>query len=478
MKEGIKQENTIFHVLTLFPEMIEAGLCSSVIGRAAEREILAFNVVNIRDYTKERHGKVDDYSYGGGAGMLMQAQPVYDAHRAVTGGRKVRTIYVTPQGVPFTQKYARELADERELVILCGHYEGIDERVLEEVVTDYISIGDYVLTGGELAAMVMIDAISRLIPGVLGNELSAEEESFDNDLLEYPQFSRPKAWRGKEVPEVLLSGNHRQITAWRLAQAKERTAKRRPDLYEKYQKKQMLIKLLSREKRNNIHMMESLARGRGEVLHAGDGCILIYDGKAKACMLSAGNEESAARLLAAVPKEARLAVVSQDFLRDIMQKAGYRSSCEYMQVLYTKREALPVKYKEIRRLSRKDSSYVRSHCGTCGEKSAVGVDEEYIYGRIQDGAMYGAYVEGRLAGFVGIHREGSLGMLYVEEDLRGKGIGQSLEAYAVNRFLEQGQTPYGYVAADDAASVRLQEKLGFYKAQKSFWRLEKVLAKQ
>ena len=221
----------LFHVLTLFPEMVLQGLSPSVIGRACEKNIITLNAVNIRDYTKDRHGKVDDYPYGGGAGMLMQAQPVFDAHRAVTGGRNIRTIYVTPQGSPFTQQMARELAEETELVFLCGHYEGIDERVLEEIVTDFVSIGDYVLTGGELPAMVMIDAIARLIPGVLGNDGSAEEESFYRDLLEYPQYSRPEEWHGRKVPAVLLSGDHRKVAKWRLEEAKQRTARRRPDLY-------------------------------------------------------------------------------------------------------------------------------------------------------------------------------------------------------------------------------------------------------
>ena len=165
--------------------------------------------------------------------MLIQAQPVYDAYRAVAGGRKIRTIYVTPQGTPFTQQKARELAAEKELVFLCGHYEGIDERVLEEIVTDNISIGDYVLTGGELPAMVMIDAIARLVPGVLGNHSSAEEESFHNDLLEYPQYTRPPVFMGREVPEVLLSGHHENVAKWRREQALLRTAEKRPDLLAK-----------------------------------------------------------------------------------------------------------------------------------------------------------------------------------------------------------------------------------------------------
>ena len=167
-----------FHILTLFPEMVEQGLNTSIIGRAAAKGLLSINAVNIRDYTTEKHGKVDDYPYGGGAGMLMQAQPVYDACMAVKGDKPTRVIYMTPQGQTFTQEKAQELSKEEELIFLCGHYEGIDERVLEEVVTDYLSIGDYVLTGGELPAMVMIDTISRLVPGVLNNEDSAQTESF------------------------------------------------------------------------------------------------------------------------------------------------------------------------------------------------------------------------------------------------------------------------------------------------------------
>ena len=176
-----------FHVLTLFPEMIEQGIATSILGRAMERGLLSLEAVNIRDYTASKHKKVDDYTYGGGAGMLMQAQPVYDAWQAVQGrigDRKARVVYMTPQGTVFNQSIARELAQEEDLIILCGHYEGIDERVLEEIVTDNISIGDYVLTGGELPAMVLIDAVSRMIPGVLNNHDSAETDSFMNGLLE------------------------------------------------------------------------------------------------------------------------------------------------------------------------------------------------------------------------------------------------------------------------------------------------------
>lgn len=218
------------------------GLNTSIIGRAVEREYISIDAVNIRDYTLDKHGKVDDYTYGGGAGMLMQAQPVYDACMAVQAKiaeRKkdalgARVVYVTPQGKTFRQEMAKELAKEEDLIFLCGHYEGIDERVLEEIVTDYVSIGDYVLTGGELPAMVMIDAIARLVPGVLHNSDSAVTESFHDGLLEYPQYSRPEIWRDKKVPEILLSGDHAKVDAWRLEQSIERTRKLRPDLYEAY----------------------------------------------------------------------------------------------------------------------------------------------------------------------------------------------------------------------------------------------------
>jgi tRNA (guanine37-N1)-methyltransferase len=225
-----------FHVLTLFPEMIEQGLGTSITGRAMNKGLVSLHAVNIRDYAANKHKKVDDYTYGGGAGMLMQAQPVYDACMAVQESleKPARVVYMTPQGSIFNQEKAKELALEEDLIILCGHYEGIDERVLEEVVTDEISIGDYVLTGGELPAMVVIDTISRLIPGVLGNGVSADTDSFMNGLLEYPQYSRPEIWRDKAVPPILLSGDHAKVDRWRKQQSLLRTKQRRPDLYEKY----------------------------------------------------------------------------------------------------------------------------------------------------------------------------------------------------------------------------------------------------
>lgn len=224
-----------YKVLTLFPEMIEQGMGTSITGRAINKGLLELQAVNIRDYSDNKHMKVDDYPYGGGAGMVMQAEPVYRAYEAVTAEceKKPRVIFLTPQGQVFSQKLAEELAQEEELIFLCGHYEGIDERVLEEIVTDNVSIGDYVLTGGELPAMVMMDVISRLIPGVLNNDVSAETESFQDNLLEHPQYSRPETWRGKKVPEVLLSGNHKKIDEWRRQKSIERTLERRPDLLKK-----------------------------------------------------------------------------------------------------------------------------------------------------------------------------------------------------------------------------------------------------
>ena len=260
-----------FHILTLFPEMVENGLKTSIIGRAVAGGLLSIEAVNIRDFAFNKHQSVDDYPYGGGAGMLMQAEPVYLAYKdieeriqkriqnakmqnaeteeqdaevkvqnagiqdaeTVSPDKKLRVVYLSPQGKTFDQKMAEKLAEEEDLVLLCGHYEGIDERVLEEIVTDYVSIGDYVLTGGELPAMVMVDTISRLVPGVLHNDVSAEFESFQDNLLEYPQYSRPEEWHGKKVPPVLLSGHHANIEKWRREQSILRTYERRPDLLEK-----------------------------------------------------------------------------------------------------------------------------------------------------------------------------------------------------------------------------------------------------
>lgn len=274
-QEDIRKPYMNFHVLTLFPDMIRQGLSESIIGRALAKDFISLETVNIRDHTVDKHKKVDDYPYGGGAGMLMQAQPVYDAwmsvaegiHRQGRDGKKARVIYVTPQGRTFSQELAKELAKEEDLILLCGHYEGIDERVLEEIVTDYVSIGDYVLTGGELPAMVMIDAISRMVPGVLSNAESGVTESFGNYLLEYPQYSRPELWHEKRVPEVLLSGNHQKVDEWRLEESLKRTGKLRPDLYEKWaaENQEYFVKKAKREERKRRKELKQRQKGRENV---------------------------------------------------------------------------------------------------------------------------------------------------------------------------------------------------------------------
>ncbi len=229
-----------FEVLTLFPEMIRDSFMTGITGRAAGRGLVELDTVNIRDYAVNDYGSVDDYTYGGGAGMLMMCEPVYSAFleaKRRLGDEKTRVVFLTPSGRTFDEKTARELSGEKGLILLCGHYEGIDERVIDEIVTDPVSIGDYVLTGGELPALVVMDAVTRLIPGVLGNDDSSESESFNDGLLEYPQYTRPPLWHDREVPDILLSGDHKKIDQYRMRAARQKTKEVRPDLYEEYIKK-------------------------------------------------------------------------------------------------------------------------------------------------------------------------------------------------------------------------------------------------
>lgn len=406
-----------FHILTLFPDMVRNGLQTSIIGRAAENNFLEIHAVNIRDFSMDRHGKVDDYTYGGGAGMLLQAQPVYDAWRSVVAPleqkegenclrqRSPRTIYVTPKGHPFTQQYAMELAKEDELIFLCGHYEGIDERVLDEVVTDYISLGDYVLTGGELAAMVMIDAVSRLVPGVLHNEESAQTESFHRNLLEYPQYSRPEVWHDKAVPKVLLSGNHRMIEQWRLEQSVALTKERRPDLYAVYQKQEALIKKLSKNKRQHIHMMESIRSGKGEILFNEGGNVLIYERDSAECMMTVENRREAQQMLLMIPDSAKRLVCSGENVNDILCGQGtFYLLGEYKNACYTQRNPLSVRHK----------------------------------------------------------MEGDLAEKATEEILW------------INSRLQQGAIPWLRIPADNEKLCDLQEKLGLYLSLEPVWLLERA----
>ncbi|WZL74821.1 tRNA (guanosine(37)-N1)-methyltransferase TrmD [Clostridiaceae bacterium 35-E11] len=229
-------------ILTLFPNMFQIPLGESIIGKAREKGILAINTINIREFSTDKHRKVDDYPYGGGAGMVMQAQPIFSALESVDA-QGCKVIYMSPKGKTFNQEMAISLSKEERLIFLCGHYEGIDQRIIDYWVTDEISIGDYVLTGGELPAMVVIDAIARIIPGVLGQEESYMEESFYSGLLEYPQYTRPSEFKNLKVPDVLLSGNHKKIEEWRKSEALKFTKENRPDLFKKYINKKNLTNI-------------------------------------------------------------------------------------------------------------------------------------------------------------------------------------------------------------------------------------------
>ncbi|WP_055342740.1 tRNA (guanosine(37)-N1)-methyltransferase TrmD [Paraclostridium sordellii] len=225
-----------FHIMTLFPEIFNSYMSESIMKRAVEKGIIEVNIYNIRDFSTNKHKKVDDYPFGGGAGMVMTPQPIYDTYKYIADKFNIeepRVIYLTPKGKVHNQEIATDMSSYEDIILLCGHYEGIDQRIIDSIVTDEISIGDYVLTGGELPALILIDSISRLIPGVLNQNESFEEESFKDNLLEYPHYTRPREFMGMEVPEVLLSGNHKKIDEWRHDKSIEITKERRPDLYKK-----------------------------------------------------------------------------------------------------------------------------------------------------------------------------------------------------------------------------------------------------
>ncbi len=428
-----------FHILTLFPDMVEQGLSASIIGRAKEKGLLSVETVNIRDYTADKHKKVDDYPYGGGAGMLMQAQPVYDAWKSVADriGSKPRTVYLTPQGAAFTQPMAKKLAKERDLVFLCGHYEGIDERVLEEIVTDYVSIGDYVLTGGELPAMVMVDAISRMVPGVLANDESGSTESFEGNLLEYPQYSRPEKWMGRTVPEILLSGNQKKINAWRLEEAVKRTRERRPDMYLRYERLQQCREILRRQKLLHIDMTELIDRGQAELIFAEGENICLRDMASGIYFHTASDPQNGRRLLEMIKVHAKgaaeLLVLHQEFMREAAKEClqmDFLIAC--FQAVYTRKEKLPVtglysvdspKQEERVRMQEfvaerpKKEERVRmqklgmEHLDLVLQNYSRVGDPDYIRDRIAKGTMYGAFLGKTLTGFVGKHTEGCIGLL-------------------------------------------------------------------
>lgn len=488
-----------FHILTLFPEMVMRALSESVIGRAAENGILSVAAADIRDYTLDKHGKTDDYPYGGGAGMLMQAQPVYDAWRAVTDavGRPVRTVYLTPQGEVFHQAMAESFAKEEDVILLCGHYEGIDERVLTEIVTDYVSIGDFVLTGGELAAMVFVDAVGRLVPGVLNNGMSAENESFHGHLLEYPQYTRPAEWRGRKVPGILLSGDRRKIDAWRVKEAEERTKERRPDLYRRYRALEDCREILLRRKLQHTDMTELIARGQAELICAQGENICLKDTMSGTCFHTATDIENGCAMIETVLAREKeragkdgasrefLLVLHQDFM---VEAARERFGAELLmacyQAVHTRREKLPVSglYDAAGRRE-EDRPAIRTllpcHLDVVARYYRIMDDPDenlaYLKERIGKGQMSGLFQGENLAGFVGTHIEGSLGMLTVRKEYRGRKFGKALEIHAVNQALENGFTPYCQIEENNMVSVRLQQSLGLcFSKQKIYWMTAKV----
>lgn len=445
------------HILTLFPEMVEHALGTSITGRAQREGLLSIDAINIRDYTKDKHKKVDDYPYGGGAGMLMQAQPVYDAWQAVTGGRQVRTVYVTPQGTTFHQKMAEDFAQEEELVILCGHYEGIDERVLEEVVTDYVSIGDYVLTGGELAAMVMVDAVSRLVPGVLNNEISSETESFHGNLLEYPQYSRPEIWHEKAVPSVLLSGNQKKIDAWRLEQSIKRTKERRKDLYELYCGLAQCTEVLKKKKRLHVDMIELIAQGRAKQVQLSStkqeetkDWICLKDVRTGCIYLSVASLEGWTvqefwECIADLRAEQGIYLhfmegkeeLQKKFLADVWKDFGIR---RYRHALYTNREQLP-----ITGLYRTD-----------GKETAAGVSVQRVDAKQGALATFGCFVHGQLCATISWLLDGSIGLVEVcktDETITDEKVSYILYTYMTNWCVQNGRIPFVRMEEDETAKI-------------------------
>lgn len=465
-----------FHILTLFPEMVEGGLKTSVIGRAVEKGIITVKAHDIRDYSMDKHRKVDDYPYGGGAGMLMQAQPVFDCFLAVkeeikkSGGKSPRVIYVTPQGKTFCQPMAEEFAKEENLVFLCGHYEGIDERVLEEIVTDYVSVGDYVLTGGELPAMVMTDAVARLVKGVLNNGESSQTESFQGNLLEYPQYSRPEEWKGKRVPEVLLSGDHKKIEKWRLEQSVSRTRQRRPDLYEKYERLKNCEAYLLRNKLLHMDMLEALRRGSGELLYFEEDGVLLFEKNSGAYMFTTKDRESGEKILSDIfsGEEVKLFVSHQEFMNAFLcDFFSIDLEMECVQMVYTRKEPLPVKRgMDIRKLDEKFLDVLERHYHTYVEKG-------YVETQLKSGVMYGIFEGTQLAGFIGMHKEGSIGMLEIFEKYRNKGYAKALESFYINLHLRNGWTPFGQVETGNEKSLKLQESLNLYPAKDMLYWLGK-----
>ncbi len=444
------------------------GLSTSITGRALKQGKININAVDIRDFSEDKHRRVDDYPYGGGAGMLMQAQPVYDAWEHVTAAfakekkRAVRTVYVTPQGEVFNQNKAEEFAKAEELILLCGHYEGIDERVLEDIVTDYVSIGDYVLTGGELAAMVIVDAVARLVPGVLHNEESAQTESFFGNLLEYPQYSRPEVWHGKAVPSVLLSGNQKEIDSFRREQSVLRTRERRPDLFAAYQMLEDCKRRLQKQKLLHMDMIELINRGRAKPVSATEDELLLCD-RVTGVFYHAGLSVDTCAPFQAQDLSFRVALHSREAAERLEKEFGEIREFRYCQMVYTRREKLPVRglYRPdgresasglcIRQTDAKECAelFSESDMQLCGEKEK----------------LFGAFLHGEIAGAAWADERGSLGMIYVRKKLRGQHIASALGTYMVNAALESGWMPYVQLRESDVELSAVWEKMGLFCAK-------------
>jgi len=479
-----------FHILTLFPEMVMQGLSTSIIGKAKENGLISIEAINIRDFTENKHKKVDDYPYGGGAGMLMQPQPVYDAWKSVADkiGHKPRTVYLTPQGQTFSQPMAKELAKEEDLVLLCGHYEGIDERVLEEIVTDYMSIGDYVLTGGELPAMVMVDSISRMVSGVLTNEESGATESFEGNLLEYPQYSRPEIWMGKAVPEVLLSGNAKNIRAWRKEAAIARTKERRPDMYAKYEALDQCREVLMKQKLHHMDMIELIARGQAELIYANGGTICLYDVVSGVYFHTTEEYENGRLGMEKIKEYAQnhggidtlacMALHQEHMCKVAQEVLGVSPFITCKIAVYTKKEKLPITGLYTTNGKTAEGMVEIRRIGVeCAEEAAAFYDgpdgADYVREHLKEFGLYGAFLDGKLTGYIGRHPEGSLGILQVAPEYRRRKIAKALETYMINLSLEIGHVPFTEVVVGNEKSVALQESLGLCFAKNLIYWMEK-----
>ena len=475
-------------IMTLFPETLGDVLSESILGRAQERGYIHIDTHQIRDYTANKQNQVDDYPYGGGRGAIMNADPLYRCWEAVCdeAGGPVHTIYLSPCGHTFRQADAIRLSKLDNLILVCGHYEGIDQRFIDECVDEEISLGDFVLTGGEIAAMAVTDAVCRMVPGVLADPECFEDESHFNGLLEYPQYTRPAVWHGRAIPEILTSGNHEKVRQWRRKQSLRRTRERRPDLYEKYDRLQQCVQILMKQKLLHMDMIELIRRGRARLVYQQEGEILLKDMvtgiyfHTRMMPLADHKDWKLPEYLKEHGESISCMVTHQENMVDVIQtKLGLSVSEECWQVVYTKREKMPVRglygpngiRKEdglcIRLLDETSQEFVVEHYET-GDSGA------YVRSRIHNKAVYGAFYGEKIVGFAGQHEEGSLGMLFVLPQYRSRHVAAALETYMVNLSVERGEVPYGHVITGNTACEKMQESLGLCKAKgKVYWMSKK-----